>query len=338
MLKDLVIEGIAKIGDKLGGYHKFLLSIQGEGSSAQIHEQAYFMFCLLVTKYFDGFGSVIFENTVVGAKFTRSTPQRRIKPKPKCHIITMLVCLCLFVKCDGHSRITKKTTTRKPTTRKPRKPTMSPTNSPNSFCQSNNTAFKTAVDAYISQGCKTNSSCAIGATYGYPIGNWCTSSITIMYQLFYQKNKFNDDISMWDTSQVTNMGSMFYGASSFNQTVGSWNTRQVTNMAYMFAEASAFNQAVGSWNTSKVTTMNSMFYRALAFNQAVGSWDTSKVTTMGYMFNQASAFNQNLCQWRSAFRYDNAELIFTNSGCANKNAPNSSTQQNWCAVTTCTPS
>ena len=122
MLKDLVIEGIAKIGDKLGGYHKFLLSIQGEGSSAQIHEQAYLMFCLLVTKYFDGFGSVIFENTVVGAKFTTSTPQRRIKPTPKCHIITMLVCLSLFVKCDGHSRkptTREPTTTRKPTTRKP---------------------------------------------------------------------------------------------------------------------------------------------------------------------------------------------------------------------------
>ena len=161
-------------------------------------------------------------------------------------------------------------------------------NSPTSFCQSNNTLFKTAVDAYISQGCKTNSACAIGATYGYPIGNWCTSSITSMNSLFSSKNTFNDTISMWDTSQVTNMAEMFYGAS--------------------------------------------------AFNQAVGSWDTSKVTTMGYMFNQASAFNQNLCQWRSAFRYDNAELIFTNSGCANKNAPNSSTQQNWCAVTTCTPS
>ena len=97
---------------------KFLLSIQGEGSLAL--NRSIRKFCLLVTKYFDGFGSFIFENTVIRAKSTTNTPQRRIKSEPKLRIITMLVCLCLFVKCDGQP-------TNSPSTRKP---TNSPTTRP----------------------------------------------------------------------------------------------------------------------------------------------------------------------------------------------------------------
>ena len=129
---------------------------------------------------------------------------------------------------------------------------------------------------------------------------------------------------------------MFKGASAFNQAVGRWDTSKVITMSYMFLGASAFNQAVGSWNTNPVTDMSGMFMGASAFNQAVGSWDTSKAI-VNSMFAGASAFNQNLCQWRSAFRYNNADDIFTSSGCTYKASPASSTKTNWCAVTTCTP-
>lgn len=44
----------------------------------------------------------------------------------------------------------------------------------------------------------------------------CTSGITDMIQLFYDKSDFNQDISSWDVSSVTDMGGMFDGASSFN--------------------------------------------------------------------------------------------------------------------------
>jgi hypothetical protein len=60
--------------------------------------------------------------------------------------------------------------------------TSQPTKSPT--CQSDNGLFKSAVALYISQNCKTNSSCAIGETYGHPIGKWCTSYITSMNALF----------------------------------------------------------------------------------------------------------------------------------------------------------
>jgi hypothetical protein len=47
-----------------------------------------------------------------------------------------------------------------------------------------NEEFKKAVKEYISQECSTNSGCAIGQTYGYPIGKWLTTCITDMSHLF----------------------------------------------------------------------------------------------------------------------------------------------------------
>jgi surface protein len=42
------------------------------------------------------------------------------------------------------------------------------------------------------------------ATYG-PIGDWDTSAVTSMAQLFYNKPTFNSDISKWNVASVTTM-------------------------------------------------------------------------------------------------------------------------------------
>ena len=42
------------------------------------------------------------------------------------------------------------------------------------------------------------------ATYG-PIGEWDTSAVTSMAQLFYNKPTFNSDISKWNVASVTTM-------------------------------------------------------------------------------------------------------------------------------------
>ena len=44
--------------------------------------------------------------------------------------------------------------------------------------------------------------------YG-PMPDWDVSEVTNMFRAFYQKGKFNGNISKWDVSKVTNMTAMF---------------------------------------------------------------------------------------------------------------------------------
>jgi len=81
-----------------------------------------------------------------------------------------------------------------------------------------NESIRVAVKDYIEGGKKKD---VIIKKYG-PIGNWDTSKVTDMYNLFYFAENFNQDISNWDTSQVTDMNSMFCRAKSFNLENAPW--------------------------------------------------------------------------------------------------------------------
>ena len=76
------------------------------------------------------------------------------------------------------------------------------------------------------------------------------------------RTSFNEDIGDWDTSSVVYMNQMFWGASSFNQDIGDWNTSSVTSLSHMFKDASSFNQDIGRWNIESVTAMHYLFYGA----------------------------------------------------------------------------
>lgn len=164
-----------------------------------------------------------------------------------------------------------------------------------------------------------------GATlFNQDIGDWDTGNVENMEGMFRQASAFNQDIGNWNTSSVINMRRMFLQASSFNSALGGWNTSSVITMASMFQQASAFNQDISfdddadTWDTGEVVTMSSMFAGATAFNQDIGDWDTGKVSDMPSMFNDAAAFDQDLGGWYVA-SLTNAANMFDNSGLSTTN-------------------
>ena len=73
------------------------------------------------------------------------------------------------------------------------------------------------------------------------VTNMSGTSVSSIFQNFFNNNSFNSNIGFWDVSNVTNMDGMFYNADTFNQDISNWNTSKVDNMGSMFKNASLFN-------------------------------------------------------------------------------------------------
>ena len=64
---------------------------------------------------------------------------------------------------------------------------------------------------------------------------------------------FNQPVGNWNTSSVTSMNQMFSSAEAFNQDIGNWNVSKVTNFTNMFSTVSrAFNQDLSGWCVSQM--------------------------------------------------------------------------------------
>ena len=68
--------------------------------------------------------------------------------------------------------------------------------------------------------------------------------VTTMYQMFYDAESFNGDMSNWNVSNVTTMTGMFNNASNFNSDISNWNISSLVSngTASMFKSAINFNQ------------------------------------------------------------------------------------------------
>lgn len=104
-----------------------------------------------------------------------------------------------------------------------------------------------------------------------PIGEWDTSAVTDMSNLFQYQQDFCADISAWDTSSVTDMSGMFQGTQKFDMYLD-WDTSKVRNMRNMFAD-SAFSHGL-AWDVSSVEDMTNMFPSSY---ESFVSWDQNDV-------------------------------------------------------------
>ena len=77
--------------------------------------------------------------------------------------------------------------------------------------------------------------------------------------------------------------------------------------------------------------LDRMFHGAISFNGNLSSWDISSVVFMQSMFYDATSFNQDLCAWGDKFPYNDASLIFTNSGCTYQDDPQEDQKGPFCA-------
>jgi surface protein len=185
------------------------------------------------------------------------------------------------------------------------------------FYGCNNLNLSSVTDTPVFTGVLNMSNCfntCTSLTSINKIGEWASSEVTDMSQMFINAYNFNQDISGMDTSNVTNMSNMFNSAINFNGGLASGatggtmslNTSNVTNMTNMFSLATAFNQYIGSWDTSKVINMTQMFFHNVTnkFNNGFApgvsgtmSWNTSNVTNMSNVFYGCAVFNQYIGSW-----------------------------------------
>jgi surface protein len=159
------------------------------------------------------------------------------------------------------------------------------------------------------------------------IGNWNTSKVTTMLQMFVNNKAFNQNVGSWDVSNVTNMSAMFgmylttaspwqILSGSFNNggspSIGNWNTSNVTIMTDVFGGQLAFNQDLSNWDVRKVTNFSRMFSifnptptftsSLFTFNNSgssgINNWNTTASIDMREMFRYAGNFNQPIGNWR----------------------------------------
>lgn len=159
-----------------------------------------------------------------------------------------------------------------------------------------NEGLRTTVNAYFDQKCLYFTNCDIIRKYG-AIGDWCTSEVTDMNNLFLDRADFNQPLAKWDVGKVTAMNGMFSGATTFNQPLDEWKVGQVTNMYGMFYQAASFNKPLATWDVGNVIAMFGMFAGAVAFNQPLAVWNVGSVQSMEHMFFNADKFNQPLGVW-----------------------------------------
>lgn len=92
--------------------------------------------------------------------------------------------------------------------------------------------------------------------------------------------------------EVTDVSFMFYNAQKFNEDIGEWDVSNITSMSSMFSGATAFNQSLAVWNIGNVSVMSNMLNNSgmsaenlnatlIGWNNFVETNDVPKKITLG---------------------------------------------------------
>jgi surface protein len=143
--------------------------------------------------------------------------------------------------------------------------------------------------------------------FNKPIGNWNTSKVVTIEDMFRQTERFNQDITTrkvtvgsttyfaWDTLEMTNMKGVFFGATDFDGDVGNWNTSLVTTTKTMFRDATNFSTDVRAKRVRVGGT-------DAEGGKLYDAWSMSSIETMDGMFSRCARFNQNISFWKVDYR------------------------------------
>jgi surface protein len=169
---------------------------------------------------------------------------------------------------------------------------------PPRFAPVDRTALKDAVDSCIAE--TGDGSCPMFSDAKGVMGEWDTSRVENMQDMFRNFPKFNQDLSKWQTSEVKTINGMFCYARIFNQDLSKWNVSKVTDMRDLFHEDNPFNQDLSKWDTSKVVDMRSTFLSLVVFDADLSKWNVANVKYMESTFVGAQSFNSDLSKWKTS--------------------------------------
>jgi surface protein len=115
------------------------------------------------------------------------------------------------------------------------------------------------------------------------VPDYLPTSVTNLYQIFFEASSFNQDISSWDVSNILDMRGMFFGAESFNQNLGSWDVSNVLDMDLMFAgvelSVANYNSLLLEW------AANNRLNEGVIFDAGNSQYTPSAIPARNYLMD-----------------------------------------------------
>ena len=119
-----------------------------------------------------------------------------------------------------------------------------------------------------------------------------------MFAATYNSNAFNNggspNIGNWNTSSVTNISNMFYRCNSFNQDLSNWNVASVTNATEFMRYANGlsttnYDRTLSGWSSQSVNNGVSIHFGNSQYSTATGAAYRATLVSKGWTITDGGA-------------------------------------------------